>query len=198
MSDKTPDFSIKVEYWGKAEYWTWEEFEYLAVGIDPYKLKTSDPIMQIDTKRDERRKLREHLKFHFREHDSLFGRMRPLDGIDFAVRANVSLPEELISEVTRFSTPPTLKSDQELSGAELNTHNKLLRTFLGVSIAKYGYDPNAERQKAITTIVTDLEAVGLAADAKTIRARLTEAFETLNPDQEEKLKQFLSAGDRNL
>jgi len=81
MSDSTPDVSIKVEYWGTAEYWTWEEFEYLAVGIDPYKLKTSDLSMQIDTKPDEWRELREHLKFHFREYDSLFGKIRTLDGM---------------------------------------------------------------------------------------------------------------------
>ena len=198
MSDSAPDVSIKVEYWGTAEFWTWEEFEYLAVGIDPYKLKTSDPSMHIDTKLDERKKLREHLRFHFREHDSLFGRMRPLEGIDFAARANVSLPEELTSKVKRVSASPISQLDRELSGAELNTHNKLRRTFLGVSIAKYGYDPDAERQKAISNIVADLEAVGLAADAKTIRARLTEAFETLNADQEEKLKKYVSECNEKL
>lgn len=198
MNEQASEISINVDYWGRAKYWTWEEFDYLAVGIDPYKLKTSDPSLPIDIKLNERRKLREHLRFHFREHDSLFGKMLPSEGIDFAARANVSLPEQLISEVTRFSISPPSQIDQELSGAELNTHNKLLRTFLGVSIAKYGYDPEAERQKAITSIVADLEAVGLAADPKTIRARLEEAVETLNADQEERLKLYVSEGKRNL
>lgn len=198
MSDVHPDTSIKLEYWGSAEYWTWEEFEYLAVGIDPYKIQKIDREVPLDLKEAERRRIREHLKFHCRADGTLFGKMHPCEGVEFAKRADIVLPAALVDAVARRLASSNLDERRELAGPALRANNKLLQILLGVAIAKYGFEPHAERQSSISDMASDLEGVGLPTNAKTIKTKLTEAYETLNGEQEDKIKRHLNAKSRKL
>ena len=52
----------------------------------------------------------------------------------------------------------------------------------GMALAKYGYDPKAARNPAVTAIVADLDAAGVHVDADTVRKWIKEAAENMPPE----------------
>ena len=65
MSGKQ-DIELDAEKWAKAQYWTWQEAEYLLVGIDFRKVEMIAPDVSLDLKDVERRKVREAIEFQYR------------------------------------------------------------------------------------------------------------------------------------
>ena len=190
MRSTGPSISLNARQWARAAYWTWEEFEYVAVGIDPQKVRNVDPSIPLDLRDKDRQTVRAALEFHFRS-GSFPAKFSPEEGIAIAKRADLSLPVELVREISEYGGSANANSKPELSGSSLNSYNTLLQGFLGMAVRRYGYDPNLERQNAVAEIVKDLEDVGLRLDAKTVRSKLKAATDNLTAEQEIGLDQFI-------
>ncbi|MEP4806648.1 MAG: hypothetical protein ABJZ69_19740 [Hyphomicrobiales bacterium] len=166
MSGKQ-DIEVDAVKWASAKYWTWEEAEYLLVGIDRRKVEMTDPDTPLELKNAERRIVREAIEFHFRL-ESVPRRISPIDALDIVSRAGVNPPKDLRAAVLECA--PTEKDTNlaVLTPADNKRYNKLLKMFFAVSIAKYGYEPEAVRQGAVANMVRDGEKVGIKFDDATV------------------------------
>lgn len=187
MSGAPPDIALDARRWAAAREWTWEEAEYLLVGLDHWKIRRLSPDVPLDLKDIERARVREALDFHFRL-EEVPRRVSPSLALEIASRAGITPPEELAEAVTEaivLATPSTDTSTTPDDPKGLTRkYNKLLKVFLAVAVKRYGYNPRAQRQSAIAAIRQDAEAVGISVDDDTIRRRLSEAREELEASEE--------------
>ncbi|WP_170427228.1 hypothetical protein [Ruegeria arenilitoris] len=188
---KTPDTSIDVERWASADFWTWEEAEYLLVGLDHWKITQIDPDVVIDEKKELRRQVREQIKFHFRGMH-LPERSAPGDILDIVDRVGINAPFELAQAVRARPDRRKELDAVATTGSQKRKHDLLSKMFLAIAVVKYNYDPSAKRQNAIAMMQRDAEKVGVRIDDATLRSRLRDAIELLNEDEEFRLDEFLN------
>jgi hypothetical protein len=184
-SESSADISLDAERWALAREWTWEEAEYLLVGLDHWKITRISPDVPLELKDAERRRVREALEFFFRLEDSP-QRVSPAQALDVAKRAGIEPPSLLADAVSGVAeTLPAISepSDPPQKGLSRKYH-KLLKVLLAIAVEKYGYDPNALRQEAIVRIKQDALAAGIKVDDGTIRSRLLEAVDELDEFEE--------------
>lgn len=189
MSDE-PDISVDVDRWARAKYWTWLEAEYLFAGLDPWKIKRIDPGVNLDLKDDERRAVRDALQFHFRTEDVPY-KVSPDEALEVAYRARIEPPEALHDAVTKFAADYE-PQDERLSSAESNKYNKLLKMLFAIAVFEFGYDPKANKQKAISEMVKRGEKLGVDFHRNTLSARLNEAFSKLDENEEFRVSEHLA------
>lgn len=187
MNGTTPDIALDVDRWARAKYWTWEETEYLLAGIDHWKVLHVSPSVELDLRDEERKRIREALRFHFRLEASP-ERVSPDEALDIARRARIPISETLeraVEEATKTigASKSAAKPNENPVGL-LRKHNKLLKVFLAIAVKQYGYDPTSRRQDAIVRIRNDAEVLGIKIDDETIRRRLIEAREELDAQEE--------------
>ncbi|QEW27917.1 hypothetical protein [Roseovarius indicus] len=177
MSDE-PDVCIDLERWARAKYWTWEEVEYLFVGLDYWKVKKIEPDVELDLKDEKRKAVKDALQFHFRTEDVAY-RVSPQEALEIARRAGLDVPEAPSAAVTASEENST-HSPGKLSSGDSNKYNKLLKMLFAIAVVQFGYRPSLNRQTAASEIVRLGEQLGIKFDRETVRARLGEAYDLLD------------------
>ena len=102
----------------------------------------------------------------------------------------VDLCSQNTEELERLkATIKVLKSKiASLEDKEPKARISLEKIALGLALHRADYKPEASRQQAIKTIVKWIETVGLRIDAKTVRARLRDAYTNHSDDVDEWLR----------
>ena len=102
----------------------------------------------------------------------------------------VDLRSQNTEELERLkATIKVLKSKiASLEDNEPKARISLEKIALGLALHRANYKPEASRQEAIKTIVKWIETVGLRIDAKTVRARLRDAYTNHSDDVDEWLR----------
>ncbi|WP_425045253.1 hypothetical protein [Primorskyibacter sp. S87] len=190
------DTEVDAKRWASVPYWTWEEAEYLLVGLDHWKVKNLPVDLPLDLKDLQRRQVRDALEFEYRGQDGP-RQIDPVKALEIAKRLGIAVPEHLADEVAKLGvhTPPSNgvlgKKPVAGDGGLRRSYNKLLKATLAMAIAQYQYQPKATRQSAIKQIVEDAEDMGIKLDDETVRNRLREAFDVLTADEQARVEDYL-------
>jgi hypothetical protein len=189
----TPDISADYHQWARAREWTWDELEYLLVGIDPHKLSKIGRDVNLDIRESERVPIRNELDFQRRLGDRKYS-LQPDEAIEILKSTDIVAPPELIDAVRLPKRPAVV--DQSPSpaqkSAQTKKYNRLLDLFLVVAIKKYGWRPISKSNSAVSEIVSDAELLGLGPlDDHTVRARLDDAAKSLSNAQKAALSKAL-------
>ena len=140
------------------------------------------------------------LALRARESGQLALRTEPRVFLEWAKRTGIAYSCELDEHVrsTAVGTQTAAIIDPAETRHEAVTKEKplltrerdtVLKMLGGMALGKYGYDPKATRNTAITAIGDDLDAAGVHVDADTIRKWMREAADNLprealeDPDQ---------------
>lgn len=188
------DIEADFERWSRAVHWSWEEVSYLVAGLDPWKVQQIDPDVQVDLKDDQRKAVRDALQFHFRFEDRP-ERVSPKLAVEVLQRTCISVPSGLTTAVAQNSLGDEVQCSAS-DPASARKLAKLSKFVLAIAVKKYEYTPDAQRQNAVTRMCADAEEIGIKLDPETLRARLREARDDLNENEEFRLQEFLRSGLR--
>ena len=97
------DISLEAELWAKAQYWTFEDFDLLAVGLDPRKVRAIDPGAPLDLQDEKRRDIRGRLDVVLRGRKDRH-ELPPKKFLKVAEAASVVLPDSVPPNGVRAST----------------------------------------------------------------------------------------------
>lgn len=189
------DISLDAELWARAPHWTFEEFDYLAVGLDPQKIREADAEAELDLLDEDRQLVRQRVGVILRGRNYR-QQLSPAEYVQIANDASIALPEALTNAVKKFAPKkqkgngPTDKRGKEVTDGSLQ-YKKLLRMFLVVAVEQYGYDPRKLRQDAVKDIVGDGKRMLISLDDGTVRARLREAKDELDASEEDGLFKYI-------
>ncbi|WP_156041849.1 hypothetical protein [Bradyrhizobium sp. URHD0069] len=100
--------------------------------------------------------------------------------IDELTQRCVDLANQLAAAMSPLRTEPVKAT--EIGTRERDT---LLKLVIGMAVKGYGYDPDQQRSGTVREIVSDLELVGVALDADTVRKWLRRAAGLLSREQPE-------------
>jgi len=100
--------------------------------------------------------------------------------IDELTHRCVDLANQLAAAKSTLRTVPAKAT--EIGTRERDT---LLKLVIGMAVKGYGYDPDQQRSGTVREIVSDLELVGVALDADTVRKWLRQAADLLSRKQPE-------------
>jgi hypothetical protein len=100
--------------------------------------------------------------------------------IDELTHRCVDLANQLAAAKSTLRTEPAKAT--EIGTRERDT---LLKLVIGMAVKGYGYDPDQQRSGTVGEIVSDLELVGMALDADTVRKWLRQAADLLSRKQPE-------------
>jgi|SRR6056297_1810974 len=159
------DISLDAELWARAPHWTSEEFDYLAVGLDPQKIREADPEASLDLLDKERLLVRQRVAVILRGRNYR-QQLSPAEFVQIANDASILLPEALTYAVKKLAPKkqkdngPSEKRGKEVTDGSLQ-YKKLLRMFLVVAVEQCSYDPRKQRQEAVMDIVRDASSMGL-------------------------------------
>ncbi len=192
------DIALDAELWAEAGTWAVHEVDYLAVGLDPIKVREIVPDVGLDLKDGERRRIRERIDLVLRG-DNNQRSFSPVEFLQIAKKAAVELPIELRKAVLAATANGDVRrrsEDARPSNADAPSrlkYNKLLRMFFAVGVEQYGFDPTKPRQDAVNNIVSDARRMGIKLDDQTVRSRLKEAHSDLDELELEGLKSYLQS-----
>jgi hypothetical protein len=187
-------------YWAKAPHWQPDEAAALSLGFDPKYVNpgTIKPYLEVssDAYEVDRRSM---LIFRALDTGDLARPFRPAEFVRWADRINLELPFELRDAVTQMAAlaKPSGNDDGDLRQenerlkreleqckmANRDPHPRELRSLqrmvAAMAYSKYGFDPAAARNSAITQIVTDIQLIGQDLDKDTVLTHLRRAFRDL-------------------
>jgi hypothetical protein len=181
-------------HWSKAAYWTVDEGVALLLGKSP-DVVNSDSVRdytEVSAFAHGYAKLRD-LARRSQDSGQLARRIEPPIFLEWAKRIGIEYPYELgekVMSTTRATRaeavadppqapPQKITKQKPLSVRERDTVLKMLG---GIALKRYGYNPKAVRNAAITAIVADLDAAGVHVDADTVRKWIREAADNMPPE----------------
>jgi hypothetical protein len=182
-------------HWSRAAYWSIHEGVALLLGKAPdvVNWESVRDYAEVSPFAREYAKLRD-LALRAQESGQLALRTEPSTFFDWAKRTGIEYPSELEEQVmstTRATraeavTEPPQAPPQNVVSKEkpllTRERDTVLKMLGGMAVMKYGYDPKAVRNTAISAIVDDLDAAGVHVDTDTVRKWIREAADNMPPE----------------
>jgi len=179
-----PEYAADFEYWGQMAKFQLHEALLLSVGIEPRHVEERDidfatknigqnrlaPAMEYLAKR------REQFRRYFPAGYNGWHSIRPkelkawVDGISLDVHSDFYAQLE-----QRTASPKAIVKKESEKNISLQERETLLKLIAAMSCEQYGFDPEKSRNPATSSILHDIETVGLTMDSNTIRKWLKEA-----------------------
>lgn len=187
-----PKFAVDFEYWGKMGKLSIYEVTALTLGANP-EVVNEDKVKKLKHIKSKGGQLKnadgfllkqfEIFSRHFNKTDWGYIPIRILSLKQLIDEIELDVHPELYSVLERRVAPKEItntKHDQKkMTNQERET---LLKFIAAMACEQYGYDPKDERSEVTRSILDDIEHVGLAMDAKTIRKWLKEASALVDPE----------------
>jgi hypothetical protein len=158
-------------HWSKAAYWTIDEGVALILGRAPdvVNWESVRDYAHVSPFAGRYARLRD-LALRAQESGQLVWRTEPRIFLAWAKRTNIEYPSELQEQVmSEAVTDPPQDPPQNVVPKEkpllVRERDTVLKMLGGIAFEKYGYDPKALRNAAITKIADDLDAAGVHVDA---------------------------------
>lgn len=185
-SDVAADYS----YWMTVSHYSLPQAVSLSLGVEPHHLpeamqstaaKLTDPSKTNAQMFFLGRRVR-MMQSHFRMGWDGYLNVYASDFHRLVNDIGMEVPDELRNMLAkRFPSiaPQSAEKTQSLTSQERNT---LLQLIAAMACEQYDFDPTAARSNTVPNIRSDLNAVGLEMDDKTIRKWLKEATSLVDPE----------------
>lgn len=112
------------------------------------------------------------------EHKRFYGARYFLLELSTADSGDADVNKSVLDEIESLRAENVRLQANDLGTRERET---LLKIIIGMAVEGYRYDPNAKRNIAVSEIVKDLEALGVAVSDDTVRKYLKSASQLLPP-----------------
>lgn len=178
-----PSLAADMPYWGQMAHYSLHEALMLSVGIEP-TLINSESLDEI-LRRENRipaltylEKRRELFRRGFRRSHWDFYPAEPAWLLDWFGKIALDVAPSFKAELTKRSKSqePEREVPEDASVSLTSQERKSLLTLIAaMACEQYNYNPSAKRSAAVSDVQSDVEQIGGAMDAKTVRKWLKEA-----------------------
>lgn len=186
-----PNLRADFDYWGKMQRYSIYEALALSVGMEPEHYP-EEKIKALQDREKRKRDLLPAQKFlvrrcaqfgrFFKNMNGRFSAESPVRLKNWFDEVEMEVHPEFYAQLEKRSTPPALKEPVERAAKLVSTEREtLLKLVAAMSCEQYSFDPSASRSDTVTSMQSDLAAVGLQLDNKTILKWLREASKLVDP-----------------